>query len=117
MRKVRESDSFFTDTPLRILRVAIGVVNTHLYLWKTGLTDAVNEDNILTKKVNLKKKYFFELAHGAPESKTTPADNQVKRKRERDDAAAVRDGTASAEQSTRFGVTRANHQCLGCYYT
>ena len=83
-------------------RVLYNMVKTHLYSWQQNLSDSENEDRILSKIVNMKKKFF-----GDYESTTSTEANQTKRRREREDADAVRNGVASDEQAARFNVRRS----------
>ena len=83
-------------------RVLYNMVKTHLYSWQHHLSDSENEDRILSKIVNMKKKFF-----GDYESTTSTEANQTKRRREREDADAVRNGVASDEQAARFDVRRS----------
>ena len=83
-------------------RVIYNMVKTHLYSWQHHLSDSENEDRILSKIVNMKKKFF-----GDYESTTSTEANQTKRRREQDDANAVRNGVASEEQAARFDVRKS----------
>ncbi len=84
-------------------RVLYNMVKEHMYTWKSDISDEANESRLLSKIVNMKKKFKFVPAN----TTTSQAANQVKRDRQKADAEAVRAGNATAEQATRFGVTRA----------
>ena len=65
-------------------------------------SDSENEDRMLSKIVNMKKNFF-----GSYTSTTSKEANQTKRRRQQEDADAVRDGVATEEQAVRFHVTRS----------
>jgi hypothetical protein len=98
------------------------MVKTHLFPWKRHLSDSKNEDRLLSKIVNMKKKFFGEYT-----STTSKEANKTKPQREQADAKAVRDGVAEdydvanafvANQLADFeedyetcrAATRENHQ-------